>query len=177
VQFDPVVQASSAFVTTTALAGMLAGSLRPTNKEPDSTDPRRATRVRNRAGTLESGRQRPGARGPRKLPGQRPIFAIHGIRDSALSGAQCPRRWIGSDGSILASSIFDGGSLSMMISTEELLDTSVAQLRTLSAFLDEQLYQRDGRPECATSATTACNEILQSLRGLIWRVRDICPAP
>jgi len=65
----------------------------------------------------------------------------------------------------------------MMISTQELLDTSVAQLRTLSAFLDEQLYQRDGGSERATSETNACNEILQSLRGLIVRVQRIRRAP
>ena len=63
----------------------------------------------------------------------------------------------------------------MMISTQELLDTSVAQLRTLSAFLDEQLYQRDLGSERATSETNACNEILQSLRGLIVRVQGIPP--
>jgi hypothetical protein len=68
-------------------------------------------------------------------------------------------------------------SLGMMISTQDLLDTSVGQLRTLTAFLDEQLYQRDGGSERATSATNACNEILQSLRGLIVRVQGIRPAP
>jgi hypothetical protein len=65
----------------------------------------------------------------------------------------------------------------MMISTQDLLDTSVGQLRTLTAFLDEQLYLRDGGWERATSATNACNEILQSLRGLIVRVQGIRPAP
>ena len=65
----------------------------------------------------------------------------------------------------------------MMISTQELLDTSVAQLRTLSAFLDEQLCQRDGPPVRATSGTEACNEILQSLRALIVRVQGICVTP
>jgi hypothetical protein len=65
----------------------------------------------------------------------------------------------------------------MMISTQDLLDTSVGQLRTLTAFLDEQLYQRDGGWERATSATNACNEILQSLRELIVRVQGTRPAP
>jgi hypothetical protein len=65
----------------------------------------------------------------------------------------------------------------MMISTQDLLDTSVGQLRTLTAFLDEQLYQRDGGWERATSASNACNEILQSLRELIVRVQGTCPAP
>ena len=63
----------------------------------------------------------------------------------------------------------------MMISTQELLDTSVAQLCTLSAFLDEQLCQRDGGSVRATSETKACNDILQSLRGLIVRVQGIRP--
>jgi hypothetical protein len=65
----------------------------------------------------------------------------------------------------------------MMISTQDLLDTSVGQLRTLTAFLDEQLYQHDGGWERAASATNACNEILQSLRELIVRVQGIRPAP
>jgi hypothetical protein len=65
----------------------------------------------------------------------------------------------------------------MMISTQELLDTSVAQLRTLSAFVDVQLYQRDCGSERATNETNACNEILRSLRGLIVRVQGIRPAP
>ena len=65
----------------------------------------------------------------------------------------------------------------MMISTQDLLDTSVGQLRTLTAFLDEQLYQRHGGWERATSATKACNEILESLKGLIVRVQGIRPAP
>jgi hypothetical protein len=65
----------------------------------------------------------------------------------------------------------------MMISTRDLLDTSVGQLRTLTAFLDEQLHQRDGGSERATSATNACNEILHSLKGLIVRVQGIRRAP
>jgi len=65
----------------------------------------------------------------------------------------------------------------MMITAQDLLDTSVGQLRTLTAFLDEQLHQRDGGRERATSATNACNEILQSLRELIVRVHSTRPAP
>jgi hypothetical protein len=65
----------------------------------------------------------------------------------------------------------------MMTSTQDLLDTSVGQLRTLTAFLDEQLCQRTGGSDRATSATNACNEILQSLRGLIWRIQSTRPAP
>ena len=65
----------------------------------------------------------------------------------------------------------------MMTSTQDLLDTSVGQLRTLTAFLDEQLGQRASRSDHPTSATNACNELLQSLRELIRRVQSIRPAP
>jgi len=64
----------------------------------------------------------------------------------------------------------------MMTTTQDLLDTSVGQLRTLTAFLDEQLCQRASGAERATSATNACNELLQSLRRLIVRVESIRPA-
>ena len=60
----------------------------------------------------------------------------------------------------------------MIISAQDLLDTSVGQLRMLTAFLDEQLYQREDGSERATSATKACNEILQSLKGLMVRVQS-----
>lgn len=84
--------------------------------------------------------------------------------------------WIvDADRAMLLSSTFDRGSLFVMISTQELLDTSVAQLRTLSAFLDEQLCQRDGGSVRARRETKACNEILQSLRGLIKRVQGTRP--
>ena len=44
----------------------------------------------------------------------------------------------------------------MMISPAELLDTSVAQLQTLCAFLGEQLGDRNDRPDSATSEARAC---------------------
>jgi hypothetical protein len=47
----------------------------------------------------------------------------------------------------------------MVITPVELLDTSIAQLRTLLAFLDEQL---DGTG-FATPETYACKEIARSL--------------
>ena len=51
----------------------------------------------------------------------------------------------------------------MAITPLELLDTSIAQLQTLVAFLDEQL---DGT-EFATPETCACKEIARSLCVLI----------
>jgi hypothetical protein len=58
----------------------------------------------------------------------------------------------------------------MMISPAELLDTSVAQLQTLSAFLGEQLGDRNDRPDSATSESRACGEILLSLSVLILKL-------
>ena len=58
----------------------------------------------------------------------------------------------------------------MMISPAELLDTSVAQLQTLCAFLGEQLGDRNDRPDSATSEARACGEILLSLSGLILKL-------
>lgn len=51
----------------------------------------------------------------------------------------------------------------MTITPLELLDTSIAQLQTLVAFLDDQL---DGR-EFATAEACACKEIARSLCRLI----------
>ena len=51
----------------------------------------------------------------------------------------------------------------MTITPLELLDTSIAQLQTLVAFLDDQL---DGT-EFATAETCACKEIARSLCSLI----------
>ena len=58
----------------------------------------------------------------------------------------------------------------MMISPAELLDTSVAQLQTLTAFLGEQLGDRNDRPDSATSEARACGEILLSLSVLILKL-------
>jgi hypothetical protein len=57
-----------------------------------------------------------------------------------------------------------------MITSGELLDTSIAQLQTLAAFLDEQLGDRSERAEPAVSETRACKEILLSLSVLILKV-------
>ena len=63
----------------------------------------------------------------------------------------------------------------MMITSRELLDTSVAQLQTLVAFLGEQLDEEGSR--YATAETRACNEILRSLRILIVRFQAAGPDP
>jgi hypothetical protein len=55
----------------------------------------------------------------------------------------------------------------MMITPRELLDTSIAQLETLVAFLGEQLGDRNERLERGTSEARACEEILISLIVLI----------
>jgi hypothetical protein len=51
----------------------------------------------------------------------------------------------------------------MVITSIELLDTSIAQLQTLVAFLNEQLDQT----EFVTVETCACKEIARSLCRLI----------
>ena len=59
----------------------------------------------------------------------------------------------------------------MLITPQEVLDTSVAQLETLAAFLREQLDESIDDPRLVTRETRACKEILGSLRVLILRVR------
>jgi len=63
----------------------------------------------------------------------------------------------------------------MTITPLELLDTSIAQLQTLVAFLDDQL---DGT-EFATAETRACKEIARSLCGLIraYQVERLADSP
>jgi hypothetical protein len=56
---------------------------------------------------------------------------------------------------------------------QEVLDTSVAQLETLAAFMREQLGKDDDGPRRITTETHACDEILGTLRALIVRVRAI----
>ncbi len=58
----------------------------------------------------------------------------------------------------------------MMITPAELLDTSIAQLQTLAAFLGDQLGDRSARPASSTSETRACEEILRSLSMLILKL-------
>ena len=64
----------------------------------------------------------------------------------------------------------------MSTTPRELLDTSIAQLEILRAFLGEQLDARtDESQSTATSDVIACREILISLRALILRVQAACP--
>ena len=64
----------------------------------------------------------------------------------------------------------------MSTTPRELLDTSIAQLEILRAFLGEQLDARTDKSESiATSDVIACQEILISLRALILRVQSACP--
>ena len=58
-----------------------------------------------------------------------------------------------------------------MITPGQLLDTSIAQLQTLAAFLGDQLGDRSDRPESATSEARTCEEILLSLSVLILKLR------
>jgi len=59
----------------------------------------------------------------------------------------------------------------MLITPQEVLDTSVAQLETLAAFLCEQLDESIDDAGHVTKETRACKEILGSLRVLILRAR------
>jgi hypothetical protein len=59
----------------------------------------------------------------------------------------------------------------MLITPQEVLDTSVAQLETLAAFLREQIDESVDDRRHVTKETRACKEILGSLRILILRVR------
>ena len=59
----------------------------------------------------------------------------------------------------------------LRISPQELLDTSLAQLQALTAFLHDHIAaegQRAGSPP----ETRACQEIMRSLEGLIAAARD-----
>jgi hypothetical protein len=58
-----------------------------------------------------------------------------------------------------------------MITSRELLDTSIAQLWTLARFLGEQLGDGREGTEPATAETVACHEILRSLSVLTLRLQ------
>jgi hypothetical protein len=58
-----------------------------------------------------------------------------------------------------------------MITTRELLDTSIAQLWTLVLFLREQLGESRDRAEPAAGETRACREIQRNLSGLVVRLQ------
>ena len=53
----------------------------------------------------------------------------------------------------------------------ELLETSIAQLRTLAAFLREQLGQGSDSTTSASVQVRACREVLSSLSVLILRLQ------
>jgi hypothetical protein len=55
----------------------------------------------------------------------------------------------------------------MTITSGELLDTSIAQLRTLAAFLVDQLGECDDLSDRTAAETRACRELLLSLEALI----------
>jgi hypothetical protein len=59
----------------------------------------------------------------------------------------------------------------MTITPNELLDTSIAQLRTLAAFLREQLGNGADRMPSAAAQVRACKELLGSLSALILRLQ------
>jgi hypothetical protein len=59
----------------------------------------------------------------------------------------------------------------MTITSSELLDTSIAQLRTLAAFLREQLGQGTDSVTAMTPQVRACREALASLSDLILRLQ------
>ena len=59
----------------------------------------------------------------------------------------------------------------MTIHANELLDTSLAQLRTLAAFLREQLGHGADRTPSASAQARACRELLGSLSALILKLQ------
>ena len=59
----------------------------------------------------------------------------------------------------------------MTITSSELLDTSIAQLRTLAAFLREQLGQGTDGVTSTTPQVRACREALGTLSELILRLQ------
>ena len=60
----------------------------------------------------------------------------------------------------------------LLISPQELLDTSLAQLEILTAFLHDQLATDDQETGLAAPETKACEEIMRSLDDLIAATRD-----
>jgi len=61
----------------------------------------------------------------------------------------------------------------LLISPQELLDTSLAQLETLTAFLHDQLATDEQEAGFAAPETRACEEIMRSLDDLIAAARDL----
>ena len=61
--------------------------------------------------------------------------------------------------------------MTITITTNELLDTTTAQLRTLAAFLREQLGHGTDSNAFASPQVRACREVLGSLSVLILRLQ------
>jgi hypothetical protein len=59
-----------------------------------------------------------------------------------------------------------------MITTQELLDTAIGQLRILVAFLGEQLGSREAAAESETVDIRACHDMLAHLTLLILRLES-----
>jgi len=60
----------------------------------------------------------------------------------------------------------------LLISPQELLDTSLAQLQILTAFLHDHLSTDEQEAGLAAPETRACEEIMRSLDDLIAAARD-----
>jgi hypothetical protein len=65
----------------------------------------------------------------------------------------------------------------MTITSQELLDTSIAQLQTLAAFLRDQLSERGDGTEAVSLEARACEEIQRSLSVMISKLRATCCVP
>lgn len=64
----------------------------------------------------------------------------------------------------------------MITTPRELLDTSIAQLQVLAAFLGDQLGESaDASKTTATPEIRACQEIQASLMALIVRLQTVSP--
>lgn len=61
------------------------------------------------------------------------------------------------------------GEFALLISPQELLDTSLGQLRILPAFLNDHLPTDDQRAGSVALETRVCEEIVRSLDELIAR--------
>ena len=57
-----------------------------------------------------------------------------------------------------------------MMAPPELLDISIGHIRTLTAFLREQLGEGSGGSESETAESRACNEILAYLTVVVLRL-------
>ena len=65
------------------------------------------------------------------------------------------------------------GELALLVSPQELLDTSLAQLQNLTAFLHDHLRTDDQEAGSAAPETRVCEELMRSLDDLIAATRDL----